>query len=67
MEKIKRLRAMACDALLDYQKAIAAGGEPVYPQWANDILDVCRQAEQNIQFSYSRNCANGRAADNLYN
>lgn len=45
MDKITRLRKMALDALRDYEIALAAGGEPVYPAWADDMLDVCGQAE----------------------
>ena len=45
MERIERLRRMAKEALHDYQAAIAAGGEPAYPQWAEDIMAVCDQAE----------------------
>ena len=45
MERIERLRGMAREALQEYQAAIAAGGEPGYPQWAEDILAVCAQVE----------------------
>jgi hypothetical protein len=53
MDKIKRLRSMAREALLDYQTAISCGGEPVFPQWADDLLDVCEQAEAGLQILYS--------------
>lgn len=45
MERIERLRHMAREALHEYQAVITAGGEPSYPQWAEDILAVCDQAE----------------------
>lgn len=45
MDKIYRLRAMALDALREYEIALVAGGEPVYPAWADDMLDVCGKAE----------------------
>lgn len=47
MDKINRLRAMALDALREYEIALVAGGEPIYPAWADDMLDVCGQAEAN--------------------
>jgi hypothetical protein len=52
MEKIKRLRAMAKEALLEYQASLARGGEPVYPGWADDMLEVCEQAEAGIRLLY---------------
>lgn len=45
MDKIYRLRAMALEALREYETTLVAGGEPVYPAWADDMLDVCVQAE----------------------
>jgi hypothetical protein len=45
MERIERLRGMAKEALKEYQAAITAGGEPAYPQWAEDIMVVCEQAQ----------------------
>lgn len=45
MVQIERLRAMARQAVMEYQAALAAGGEPSYPQWADDILVVCEHAE----------------------
>lgn len=48
MERIERLRGMAKEALQEYQAAIAAGGEPSYPQWAEDIMAVCEQAESAV-------------------
>jgi hypothetical protein len=45
MERIERLRRMAKEALQEYQAAILAGGEPQYPQWAEDVMAVCEQAE----------------------
>lgn len=45
MVQIERLRAMANEAVEEYKSALLAGGEPAYPQWADDILVVCDQAE----------------------
>jgi hypothetical protein len=45
MERIERLRRMAKEALHEYHAAITGGGEPAYPQWAEDIMAVCEQAE----------------------
>ena len=45
MIQIDRLRVMAAEAILDYQAALMNGGEPSYPQWADDLLVVCERAE----------------------
>ena len=45
MDKIGRLRRMAQEALQEYHAAINAGGEPSFPQWADDLLEVCELAE----------------------
>lgn len=50
MVQIERLRAMAQDAILEYQSTLVAGGEPSYPQWAEDMLAVCDHAEVGLQF-----------------
>jgi hypothetical protein len=55
MDKIERLRAMAHEALVEYQSGVGAGSEPAYPQWADDILDICEQAEAGLQFLYTQN------------
>lgn len=57
---------MAREALIDYQKAIAAGGEPVYPQWADDLLDVCQQAEARLQFFDLDNSRSGQSPVKLH-
>ncbi|TCS37452.1 hypothetical protein EDC30_104256 [Paucimonas lemoignei] len=45
-EAIDRLRAMARDALQEYNvQCMKHGGEPEFPQWAKDTLDVCRIAK----------------------
>jgi hypothetical protein len=44
MIQIDRLRAMASEAILDYQSALTGGSEPMYPQWADDLLVVCERA-----------------------
>lgn len=48
MERIERLRRMANEALEEYQTTISAGGEPSYPQWADDLLSVCELAESAV-------------------
>ena len=45
MIQIDRLRAMAGEAMLEYQAALTGGGEPSYPHWADDLLMVCERAE----------------------
>jgi hypothetical protein len=45
MIQIDRLRAMASEAILEYQSALTGGSEPSYPQWADDLLVVCERAE----------------------
>jgi hypothetical protein len=50
MEQIERLRAMAQEAVAEYQSVLRAGGEPNYPQWADDILHVCELAALGLQF-----------------
>jgi hypothetical protein len=52
MNKINRLRAMAQEALIEYQASLASGGEPVYPDWADDMLDVCEQAEAGFRIHH---------------
>jgi hypothetical protein len=48
MTPLERLRAMARDALNQYQSALHSGEEPSYPQWADDVLLVCAEAEANL-------------------
>lgn len=50
MVQIERLRAMAGEAIREYQATLMAGGEPAYPQWADDIMTVCDQAELSLLF-----------------
>lgn len=47
-DKINRLRALADAAKQDYREEIEGGGEPIYPAWADDMLEVCRFAEKAI-------------------
>jgi hypothetical protein len=55
MVQIERLRVMAREAVDEYQAALLAGEEPSYPQWADDILAVCDQAEVGLMFrGYSK-------------
>lgn len=37
---IARLRDYANEAIKQYSAEIAGGGEPPYPQWAGDILEL---------------------------
>jgi hypothetical protein len=48
MIQIDRLRAMASEAILEYQSALTGGSEPSYPQWADDLLVVCERAEASL-------------------
>jgi hypothetical protein len=47
-ERIERLRALAEEARKQYNADLAAGGEPVYPAWIDDLLAVCRFAEKSV-------------------
>lgn len=44
-EKIDRLRKMATEAIQQYSDETFSGGEPVYPQWAQDMLDVLNMVD----------------------
>lgn len=44
--KIKSLRAMAQSALTEYSDESSSGGEPDYPQWAQDLLDVLNALDE---------------------
>jgi hypothetical protein len=46
--QIERLRALAKEALEQFRAEIDAGGEPPYPAWVDDVLDVCNFAERAI-------------------
>ena len=48
MIQIDRLRAMASEAILEYQAALTGGSEPSYPHWADDLLVVCERAEASL-------------------
>jgi hypothetical protein len=48
MIQIDRLRMMASEAILEYQSALTGGSEPLYPQWADDLLVVCERAEASL-------------------
>ena len=48
MIQLERLRAMAREAIDQYHSALRSGEEPSYPQWADDILVVCDEAEANM-------------------
>ena len=43
---ITRLRTWAEQALADYTADMQAGGEPVYPQLAEDVLVLIAEVEQ---------------------
>lgn len=51
MIQIERLRTLAREAIAEYQASLMAGGEPLFPQWADDVLAVCDQAEAGMQAS----------------
>lgn len=51
MIQIERLRNLAREAIAEYQSSLMAGGEPSFPQWAEDVLAVCDQAEAGLQAS----------------
>jgi hypothetical protein len=53
MVQIDRLRTMAYEALAEYQSSLLAGGELTYPQWAQDIITLCDQAETSLQLESS--------------
>ncbi|SNS20381.1 hypothetical protein SAMN06265795_101503 [Noviherbaspirillum humi] len=48
MEQIWRLRRFAELAIEHYEAAAERGREALYPQWAKDILDICRLAEERL-------------------
>jgi hypothetical protein len=48
MIQIDRLRALASEAILEYQSALTGGSEPSYPQWADDLMVVCERAEASL-------------------
>lgn len=41
----ERLRAMTLDAIAQYDRELNAGGEPIYPAWASDIMEVLDAAD----------------------
>lgn len=45
-EQIKRLSDLARETLEQYTREIGAGGEPAYPDWANDLKAVAAEREQ---------------------
>jgi hypothetical protein len=53
---------MAREALDQYQSALRSGEEPSYPQWADDMLMVCDEAEASILL---RNVTKLRHAENI--
>ena len=53
MIQIDRLRAMASEAILDYQSALTGGSEPAYPEWADDLLVVCERAAATLPINNS--------------
>lgn len=38
-----RLETLAHDAIREHGEQCAAGGEPTYPTWADDVLELCLQ------------------------
>ncbi|MDB5950474.1 MAG: hypothetical protein JWR65_2329 [Massilia sp.] len=53
MIQIDRLRAMATEAIREYQSGLTGGSEPSYPQWADDLLVVCDRAEASLPINVS--------------
>lgn len=47
-QSIARVRTLAEDARKQYHEDLAAGGEPKYPQWIDDVLAVCDLAESAV-------------------
>jgi hypothetical protein len=47
-DTIARVRTLAEDARKQYNDDLAAGGEPNYPQWIDDVLAVCELAESAV-------------------
>lgn len=46
MTPIERLRALARETLRQYGTETAAGGEPAYPAWVDDVTAVCDELER---------------------
>lgn len=46
MTPIERLRALARDTRAQYGTETAAGGEPAYPAWVDDVTAVCDELER---------------------
>jgi len=46
MTPIERLRALARDTRAQYGTETAAGGEPAYPAWVDDVAAVCDELER---------------------
>lgn len=44
-QSIARVKSLAADARKQYHEDLAAGGEPKYPEWIDDVLAVCELAE----------------------
>ncbi|ATI15706.1 hypothetical protein [Bordetella phage vB_BbrM_PHB04] len=40
---VDRVRKLANDAIQQYSDEVFAGGEPVFPDWARDVLELCDQ------------------------
>ena len=47
-------RPMALNAIQTYHAEVCGGGEPVYPNWADDMLSVCQLAERNTEAKASQ-------------
>lgn len=45
-KQTERLSDLAREALEQYTREISAGGEPVYPDWANDLKAALAEREQ---------------------
>jgi hypothetical protein len=47
-DTIARVRTLAEDARKQYHEDLAAGGEPKYPEWIDDVFAVCELAESAV-------------------
>ncbi|WAL81508.1 hypothetical protein OYT13_16855 [Pandoraea sp. XJJ-1] len=43
------IKQMALDAIAQYNAETAAGGEPVYPAWADQVIGLVNAADAAIQ------------------
>jgi hypothetical protein len=51
----KRMEKMARDAITQYNKDVAAGGEPLFPDWALDLLALLDSYDRLVRALTSTN------------